>query len=74
MGSGELGAIVEFPARRALALPLAAIPGGQAVLDVEAWDRWGGNRWRDVPARTGRQQAAKEQVLGQEEKVTCFHT
>src|SRR5215471_17054338 len=78
MGRGELGAIVEFPARRALALPLAAIPGGQAVLEAQAWDGRGGSRWRDVLTRTGRQQtgdeqAAQERVLGQEEKVTCLH-
>ena len=65
MGCGELGAIIEFPARRALALPLAAIPGGQAVLDAEAWDGWGRSRWRDVLTRTGRQQTGDEQAAKQ---------
>jgi hypothetical protein len=44
VGGGELGAIVEFPTRRVLSMPLSPIPGGQAVLDAKPWVGW--SDWR----------------------------
>ena len=65
MGGSQLGAIVEFPTRRALPLPLPAVPGGEAVLDAAVWDRWRSSRCRDVLTRTGRQQTGNKQAAQQ---------
>ena len=65
MGGGQLGVIVDLPTRRALALPLLAIPGGQAVLDAAVWDGRGGGRRGDMAPRAGRQQTGDQQTAQQ---------